>query len=212
MGSGCLIVSAPILINRLVAIAQAAADATHGTREAVYTAAIAELGISRATLLRKLKEVSVSQPRKRRSDAGQVSMLKNEALLVSAVLMESTRKNGKRLMSVEQAINILRSNGEIAAERTNPATGEIAPLSVTAISRALREHKLHPDQLMAPEPVTRLASRHPNHVWQIDASLCVLYYMAKDTGRKESGLQVMAHDVFYKNKPGNLKRIENDTV
>lgn len=204
--------SAPILINRLVAIAHAAADAAHGKREAVYTAAIAELGISRATLLRKLKEVSVSQPRKRRSDAGQVSMLKQEALLVSAVLMESTRKNGKRLMSVEQAINILRSNGEIAAERTNPATGEITPLSVTAISRALREHKLHPDQLMAPEPVTRLASLHPNHVWQIDASLCVLYYMAKDAGRQESGLQVMAHDVFYKNKPGNLKRIENDTV
>lgn len=204
--------NAPVLITRLVAIAQAAADAPHGTREAVYAAAAVELGISRATLLRKLKEVSVSSPRKRRSDSGQVSLSHDEALKVSAVLMESTRKNGKRLMSVEQAILILRSNGEIAAERTDAATGEVAQLSVTAISRALRVHKLHPDQLLAPEPVTRMASKHPNHVWQIDASLCVLYYMPKEPTQRESGLQVMAHDVFYKNKPANVKRIENDTV
>lgn len=200
------------LITRLVAIAQAAAAAPHGQREAVYTAAVHELGMSRASLLRKLKEVSVSAPRKRRSDSGQVSLGHDEALKVSAVLMESTRKNGKRLMSVEQAVLILRSNGEIAADRTDADTGEVTPLSVTAISRALRVHRLHPDQLLAPEPVTRMASKHPNHVWQIDASLCVLYYMPKEATQKENGLQVMAHDVFYKNKPANVKRIENDTV
>lgn len=202
---------APALIIRLVAIAQRATEAPHGQREAVYAAAAIELGMTRSTLLRKLKEVSVSNPRKRRSDTGQVALSHAEAMKVSAVLMESTRKNGKRLMSVEQAILILRSNGEIAAERTD-THGEVTPLSVSAISRALRIHKLHPDQLLAPEPVTRMASKHPNHVWQIDASLCVLYYMPKEATRKESGLQVMAHDVFYKNKPANVKRIENDTV
>lgn len=202
---------APALIIRLVAIAQRAAEAPHGQREAVYATAAIELGMTRSTLLRKLKEVSVSNPRKRRSDTGQVALSHAEAMKVSAVLMESTRKNGKRLMSVEQAILILRSNSEIAAERTD-AHGEVTQLSVSAISRALRIHKLHPDQLLAPEPVTRMASKHPNHVWQIDASLCVLYYMPKEATRKESGLQVMAHDVFYKNKPANVKRIENDTV
>lgn len=212
MGESQLSMKAPALITRLVAIAQAAAAAPHGKREAVYTAATAELGMSRASLLRKLKEVSVSAPRKRRSDSGQVSLPHDEAMKVSAVLMESTRKNGKRLMSVEQAILILRSNGEIAAERMDLGTGEVSQLSVTAVSRALRVHKLHPDQLLAPEPVTRMASKHPNHVWQIDASLCVLYYMKKEATKKESGLQVMAHEVFYKNKPANIKRIENDTV
>lgn len=206
-----LSMDAPVLINRLVKVAELAAAAPHGSREAVYAAACAELGMNRSTLLRKLKEVSVSTPRKRRSDTGQVALSHAEAMKVSAVLMESTRKNGKRLMSVEQAILILRSNGEIGAERTD-AHGEVTKLSVSAISRALRIHKLHPDQLLAPEPVTRMASKHPNHVWQIDASLCVLYYMPKEATRKGSGLQVMAHDVFYKNKPANVKRIENDTV
>lgn len=131
---------------------------------------------------------------------------------ISAVLMESTRKNGKRLMSVEQAVDILRSNGEIRAERVDAASGEVIPLSVTAICRALRTHKVHPDQLLAPEPVTRMASQHPNHVWQIDASQCVLYYLPKEAGARDSGLQVMDHAVFYKNKPANIKRIENDTV
>lgn len=203
--------NAPALITRLVSVAQCAAAAPHGAREAVYAAAATELGINRSTLLRKLKEVTVSAPRKRRSDSGKVALSHDEALKVSAVLMESTRKNGKRLMSVEQAILILRSNGEILADRTD-GDGVATPLSVSAICRALRIHKLHPDQLLAPEPVTRMASKHPNHVWQIDASLCVLYYMPKEATRQEAGLQVMAHDVFYKNKPANVKRIENDTV
>jgi hypothetical protein len=46
----------PALIERLVQIAQAAAQAQHGGKEAVYAAACTELGMSRATLLRALKE------------------------------------------------------------------------------------------------------------------------------------------------------------
>lgn len=203
--------NAPVLINRLVAIAQAATEAPHGQREAVYAAAVLELGMSRATLLRKLKEVSVKNDRKRRSDSGKVTLPHDEALKISAVLMEATRKNGKRLMSIDQAVDILRSNGMIRAERVD-TDGAVTQLSSTAVIRALRAHKLHPDQLLAPEPVTRMASKHPNHVWQIDASLCVLYYMPKQADERKNGLQVMAHDVFYKNKPANVKRIENDTV
>lgn len=204
--------TAPALIQRLVAIAHAAQTAEHGTKDAIYSAAMAELSLSKATLMRKLKEVSTSSPRKRRSDAGSVTLTKAEAMKVSAVLIESTRKNGKRIMSIKQSIDILRSNGLIAAERVDSATGEVMPLSVTAIIRSLHIHKVHPDQLLATEPVTRMKSNHPNHVWQIDASLCVLYYLPKEASQKETGLQVMAHDVFYKNKPGNIKRIENDTV
>ncbi len=48
-------------------------------------------------------------------------------------------------------------------------------------------------------------------MWEVDASLCVLFYLraGKDNA---GGLQVMRHDEFYKNKPRNLKRIENDRV
>ncbi|HDH7588227.1 TPA: DDE-type integrase/transposase/recombinase, partial [Escherichia coli] len=82
------------------------------------------------------------------------------------------------------------------------------PLSEDAISRALRNYGLHPEQLDAPAPHTEVASLHPNHVWQIDASLCTLYYLSN--GHK--GLQVMDSAKFYKNKPANLARIASDRV
>jgi hypothetical protein len=96
-----------------------------------------------------------------------------------------------------------------SAPSARPATGEVHPPVGLAIARALRAYP-HPDQLLR-RPGVELQSLHPNHVWQIDASLCVLYYLNVKT-EKEAGLQVMEAKKFYKNKPANLKRIENDRV
>lgn len=201
----------PVLTHRLVQIAQAAATAVSGGKQVVYGAACAELGISPATLHRYLKKVTVKPERKQRSDAGDVSLTREEAIAISAMLMVSHRKNNKRLMSIGQAVEVLRANGEVRAERIDPATGEVVLLSDSAIARALRSFGLHPDQLNRPAPAVELKSLHPNHVWQIDASMCVLYYL-NTRKEAESGLQVMARDQFYKNKPANLKRIEADRV
>ncbi|ECL1760139.1 transposase family protein [Salmonella enterica] len=196
------------LTERLVYVARAARDAGHGKRGAIYDAACAELGISRATLLRKLKEVSVTDKRKKRADAGRSALSRDEAALISATLREATRKNGKRLYSIADAVETLRSNGFITAGRTDEATGEFFPLSEDTISRALRNYGLHPEQLDAPAPSSEMASLHPNHVWEIDASLCTLYYLSN--GHK--GLQVMDSSKFYKNKPANIARIASDRV
>ncbi|EAM9431963.1 integrase, partial [Salmonella enterica] len=86
--------------------------------------------------------------------------------------------------------------------------------SIDAISRALRSYRLHYDQLQNPSPSLELATKHPNHVWEVDASICVLYYL-KNPGKKvkgDTGLRVMDRDTFYKNKPKNLDRIVNDRV
>jgi hypothetical protein len=198
------------MTERLVHIAQAAAAAGHGNKEAIYTAACAELGLSRATLLRALGEVALKPERRRRSDAGDVALPLAEAKLISAVLMESHRKNNKRLLSIGQAVQMLRENGMVRAEAVD-ADGVLRPLGDSAISRALRVFGLHPEQLLRPAPSVELRSLHPNHVWQIDASLCVLYYL-HTRNEREAGLQVMRHEVFYKNKPGNLRAIEADRV
>ncbi|WJY16790.1 DDE-type integrase/transposase/recombinase [Pectobacteriaceae bacterium CE90] len=196
------------MTEKLVAIARAAREAGHGGRGAIYDSACVELGMSRATLLRKLKEVTVTDKRKKRTDAGQSTLTRDDAAVISATLMEATRKNGKRLYSIADAVEALRANGMITAGRLDESTGEFIPLSETAISRALRGYGLHPDQLSQPAPVTELASRHPNHVWQIDASLCTLYYLSNG----HNGLQVMDSAKFYKNKPGNVARIASDRV
>lgn len=196
------------LTERLVSVARAARDAGHGRRGAVYDAACAELGLSRATLLRKLKEVSVTDKRKKRTDAGRSALSRDEAALISATLREATRKNGKRLYSIADAVETLRTNGFVSAGRMDEDTGEFLPLSEGTISRALRTYGLHPEQLDAPAPSSEMASLHPNHVWEIDASLCTLYYLSNG----HRGLQVMDSAKFYKNKPANIARIASDRV
>lgn len=200
------------LTERLVQIAGEAARAGHGKKEAIYAAACAGLGLSRATLLRQLKDVTVKAERKRRNDAGKTAVTMEEAVLISAALMASLRKSAtKRLLSVEQAVDMMRANGEIRCDRVDQKTGEVFTLSTSTIIRALRNYRLHPEQLLAPAPAVELRSLHPNHVWSIDASLCVLYHLATQGG-KESGLQVMEYHRFYKNKPANIKSIENERV
>lgn len=203
----------PALTERLVEIGKAARAAGHGSRGKIYDAACVELGVSRQTLLKKLAAVTVTGTRKRRADAGRSALSREEAQIISATLTESTRKNGKRLYSVADAVDALRADNRIRAEYIDENTGETRPLSESAIIRALNMYKLHPDQLSAPAPAIELASLHPNHVWQIDASLCVLYYLKNGAhGKTPTGLQVMDSRQFYKNKPKNLARITSDRV
>lgn len=199
-----------VLIERLVAIAQAVRQAGHGRKRPIYEAACRELGLSYATLQRRLAEVTVKPTRKQRNDAGSSALSREEALTISTALIESARRNEKRLYSLEDAVEALRSSGLVRAEVIDQESGEIRPLSTSAIARALRAYRLHPDQLLAPAPAVQLVSLHPNHVWQIDASLCVLYYL--QASAKANGLQVMDHAEFYKNKPRNLARIAAERV
>ena len=198
------------LVERLTEIEAQAALLGRGERSEYLKRSAQDLGVSLATLYRKLESVSVKPSRKRRSDAGKSELKLEEAKLISAVLVEAMRRNGKRLMSVKQAVEMLRANGKIEAARIDEETGEVSPLSENTITRALREYKLHPDQLLQPDPVSRMKSEHPNHCWQIDPSLCVLYYLPRHG--KDTGLRVMKEEEFYKNKPKNVVKIEQDRV
>lgn len=199
----------PALTHRLMAVAAEADAAGHGQKSAIYAAAAEEMGVSVATLHRQLKAVRTTGQRKRRKDAGSSSLSLEEARMISAYLMESRRQNGKQLASLEETVEVLRSNGRILAGRVDEDTGEFRALSMAAIGRALRNYGLHPEQLSRSAPRVHLASEHPNHVWQIDPSLCVLYYLPTRAG---DCLQVMDEAKFYKNKPGNIRRIEKERV
>lgn len=201
-----------VITQRLVDLDRQLQSAAHGQGTTLCKSTAQELGMSLATLYRKLKEVRVSAPRKRRADAGQSALSREEALTISAAIMESARRNEKRLYALGDAVEALRASGMIRAEALDKKTGELRPLSLSTIARGLYSYRLHPDQLLAPAPVTELASLHPNHVWQIDASLCVLYYLKPGADTRANGLRVMDQDAFYKNKPKNLARIAADRV
>jgi DNA-binding transcriptional ArsR family regulator len=198
----------PAYIQQLIAIADAAQAAPHGEKEAIYQRACESLGKSRATLMSHLKRVAVRCPRKRRADAGLVELSREEADVISAYLMEGYRKNSRKITPLKEAVAVLRANDAILAGCIDPESGEIRYLSESAIARGLKTYGLHPDQLRQATPHTRLRSLHPNHVWQVDASVCVVYYLP-DGG---TGMAELDDAVHYKNKPENLKAIEQFRV
>jgi len=195
-------------------------DAPWGVKGAVLTEAARVLHVSPQTLYRRFKQlVAIPKPRKRRADAGKTALTYEEAEVIATALKEHLRMNGRKdMLSLGGALDELRASGLIRAERVDMETGETFPLSNSTVFRALRRYNLHPKQLAQPAPVTRLRSLHPNHVWQIDASRCVLYYLpvAEARAKGESGLRIenvksgglepMDVQAFNKNKPGNLMR------
>lgn len=198
-------------IARLVDCARAAHAAPHGDKEAVYAQFCAELGLSRTVLLTKLKQQGLGKERKPRSDKGVVSLPQAEAQAIVRWQRENARKMGggrtKNMVSLQNAVDILRSNGVIKAQSVCPDTGEIKKHSLASIRRAIDAHQLSSNVLDARAPSIEVAAAHPNSEWQIDASICTLYYLPKD-----GGLQEMRTMMFEKNKPENFKRIELDRV
>lgn len=196
----------PAVIQFLCQVHADAQAAGHGGKEAVYAKACQQIGMGRATLLRKIKEITVKPQRKRRSDAGASSLPLDQAQMLSAVLMEGFRANDKHIISIPLALEMLRADSRLFAHRADLATGEVLPISASACGRALRQYKLHPEQLRMPTPAQPQRSEHPNDVWQIDASISTLFYVP------EGGVQDMSPAEFYKNKPGNFERIKRQRL
>lgn len=195
----------PALIEALLEVHARAQAAGHGGKEAVYASACQHLGLSRATLMRRLKEVTVKPERKRRTDAGKMSLSLADAQRLSAQMMEGYRANDKSIQAMRLSLQQLRAENPLFASVVDTDTGETRQLSESACGRALREYALHPEQLRRPEPVQQLASDHPNDVWQLDFSISTLYYVP---GQGQSGMQDMAPSEFYKNKPENFEKIK----
>ena len=196
------------ITEKLSAVALQAQSAKHGERSAIFEAACQELAISKQTLYRKLHKLTVRQPRKKRSDKGDYALTLNEAKLISAYMLEHIRKNNKQTKPLPQAVDELRNNGVLVAGRIDTDTGEISYLSYSAITNAMRGFGVHPDQILAPAPVTPLKSV-PNQCWQIDASLCVLYKLPDAKGY---GIEEVHTTERYKNKLGNFAKIEHKLV
>ncbi|UDF33785.1 UNVERIFIED_ORG: hypothetical protein LHJ69_14305 [Shinella sp. XGS7] len=173
------------------------AAAPHGGKAEIVQRAAAHLGVSVATVQRWLKEhMGRDTGRKRRADAGRRDVSDADLTAISAALLGTFRKTGNRIMTFDTAVEMLRANGVISTTLT---AGRLATV--------LTERGLHPNQLTRPEPAIEQRSLHPNHVWQVDASVCVAYYLSNATG-----LHVMDEKQFYKNKPGNVSRIQQERL
>lgn len=190
----------------LVDAARAHAVAGRGEQTRIVSELADALGVSRATAYRRLKGALASTPRKRRADAGATTLTREEALLIAATVEETRRLTGTGEIPLECAVDALRKAGKINAGRVDRATGEFIPLSLSAIRRGLAQHHCHPEQLAQPSASQELASEHPNHYWQIDASISRQFYLT------DGGAEVMPRAVYYRGKPGNFQSINDRRI
>ncbi len=176
--------------------------APHGSKGRIAADLAEQMGCSVQTAYRRLSAVVATvKPRKRRADAGDLALSRDEALYIATLVEETRRLTGTGTMTVEESVNILRANGRIDAARVDTTSGEWRPLSVSSVCRAIRHYGFHRDQLAAPSPATRLSSPHPNYLWQVDASVSRQFYLADD------GAKVMDKREFYRGKPQNFAKI-----
>ncbi|MCX8665675.1 MULTISPECIES: hypothetical protein [unclassified Gilliamella] len=165
-------------------------NAGHGQRGQILDEAQTFLGYSRQTIYRQLKKVcGWSSERKARTDKGKIFVSTDSLLALATMNRESVRDNGKQTMFTTTARGILEQNGH-----------EINVSNAT-LNRLMRQRKLNVKAQQAANPVQSLRALHPNHVHEIDPSLCLIYYM-------KNKQHIMRDRDFYKNKLENYAKVK----
>jgi transposase-like protein len=180
----------PDTVAALVALRDALLAAQHGQAGSMVQAAAAQHGCSVQSLYRWLaKHAGYKPARKLRRDAGSTKVSPEVLEFVAAAKREGMRGNGKEILPTNVALNIAAANGMAVNA------------SADTINRQLRQRRMQPAQVGSQRATISMQSEHPNHVHQVDPSLCVLYYM----GGKQ---RMMTEQAFNKNKPGNYVKIK----
>ncbi|SCC07654.1 DDE-type integrase/transposase/recombinase [Gilliamella intestini] len=162
----------------------------HGQRGPILDEAQAFLGYSRQTIYRLLKQVcGWSSERKARTDKGKMTVSSESLLALATMSRESVRDNGKQTMFTTTARGILEQNGH-----------EINVSNAT-LNRLMRQRKLNVKAQQVANPVQSLRALYPNHVHEIDPSLCLIYYM-------KNKQHIMRERDFYKNKLKNYAKVK----
>ena len=168
--------------------------ADRGQRQRLIAEGVKLLGVSRATLYRMLGRVGALDTRSTRSDAGKRCVTREQALAVAGLVQTARRANGKQTMPLQLAAQLAAANGMAGL------TPENLP-SASTLSRTMREMGCHPGQLKTGKATGRLRSPHPNYCWQVDASVCVLWYLP---GGK---MTLLDERLYNARKPGRLADI-----
>ena len=170
--------------------------ARRGSRRALVEEAAERIGLSAPTMYRRLAECGWTSDRKPRADRGTSCVDAELARTAAGMVATARRANGKKTLPLTTARDILEANGQGC--KINVETGEVSMPSAATLSRVMYRHGCHPEQLKHGKTPVELRSLHPNHAWQIDASVCVLFYLPGGE------VQVFDEKKFYKNKMENL--------
>lgn len=147
-------------------------------------------GWSNGKVYRELKAIGWTSGRKPRKDRG--TTRQDEAVLtdITATLKVGYRENGKATMHTPNAVSMLSQNGRSIS------------VSNSRINKLLRVRQGHLAAQGRDRAVQATRSLHPNHVHQVDPSLCLVYYLPDGTQA------IIRDDEFYKNKLENVAKIK----
>lgn len=165
-------------------------SAGHGQKGALIAEARALYGWSQNKLYAELaRQAGWISGRKARADKGRTRVAEESLAFVSALSRGSVRANGKQTMFTPVA-------GSIAA-----ANGHAVEVSTRQLNRLIRDRRLGVAQGRAERAPVQLRSLHPNHVHQVDPSLCLVYYLRGEQ-------RIIRDDAFYKNKLEGLAKVQ----
>ena len=178
-------------METLITAAHECAAAGHGERGAIIARAARVLNLSpqrtHALVAKTARSLGLAAPRKKRADAGESAISAADLDAIAGVRLKDLR-NGKRMITLDDTIDMLYAAGKISAR-----------LSTSHVGKLLRQRGLDLDSLTAPAPHVCMRTEHINAVVQVDGTICVLYRAPNGELRiiEEGG-------VHYKNKPQNL--------
>lgn len=181
----------PDLVRYWAELAERLAGAGRGERTALVEAARAANGLgSLDAVYRRLRQYGGWQSgRARRRDAGQMAISEEALDALAATYREGARADGRQIMTLETAASICAQSGHDLG------------VSNSQLGRYLRARRLDRTSQRQAEHFTELRSLHPNHVHQVDPSLCVLYYLRGEQ-------HIIRESEFYRNKLERLAKIQ----
>lgn len=180
---------APDLLQELFALRDRIAAAPHGGATELVKQFANLYGKNPSTVYTWLREhAGYKAGRKKRADAGSTALPSETLHFIAAAKREGVRGNGKATLPTAVAMNIAHTNGiEV-------------PVSEGRINALLRAHRMDVQAQTAARNHITLRSLHPNHLHQIDPSLCLIYYTPR-------GQAIMRDEEFYKNKPASMDKV-----
>ncbi|HSH71567.1 MAG TPA: hypothetical protein VK974_00795 [Methylophilaceae bacterium] len=178
------------VMDDMRSLARSIDAAKHGQQGAVIKAAADKYGWSIAKVYRHLMAVGWKSGRKVRADRGTTKQSLETMQDISALLKIGVRKNGKATMQIPNAVSVLSQNGR----EINVSNGRMSAL--------LRDRNLHLGAQRLATAAQPTQSLHPNHVHQVDPSLCLLYYLPN--GQQH----IIRDDQLYKNKLETVAKIK----
>jgi hypothetical protein len=171
-------------------LAQRLDTAAHGECTAMIRAFGELYDWSYSRVYRALGSVGWTSGRKPRADRGTTSQDMDVLTDVCATLRIGQRKNGKATMHTPTAVSLLSQNGR---EFT---------VTNSRVNALLKVNQMNMASQRLDRAAQSMRSLHPNHVHQVDPSLCLIYYMPDGKQR------MIQEDEFYKNKLENVAKLK----